>query len=695
MTHPYKNLPEKQFWRLGVEQVERHLMDPCGSPKFTIKRQDKIISVGSCFAQVVAEVLQSKGFNYYVTERGDDLSPEERARKNYGVYSARYGNLYTPRQLLQLLQEAFEGKQPTERIWTEADGRVLDPYRPTIDPDGFASPEGMLASRSDMLSAVRDMVRNADVFVITLGGTECWRSRQDGWVFPLVPGSRGGTFDPEKHEFVNFGFVEALADMVAAFDILRRQNPELKVLLTVSPVQMMATNEDEHVLTASAYAKSVLRAVAGELSKTYDWLQYFPSYELMTGSFAAGAYFNDDTRTINDAGRAHIVRILFDNMVDASERLDEKPEVKLTQHLRKIVCDEEDLANAIEDSATQPPEPPQPQNPEGNAMPVTRDDVIWGFKMLLGRVPKSEETIQAHMGFADVDAFRTQLMTCAEFARNAPYVRAALEDARAEMGQRIPINASMNPVDVDVDPERMAQLWTRIKAAWEGMGEEYPHHSVLTNEDFLPLKFADNEERFWETGEEETSQALETLGKYSTRDTKDMICAEYGCGVGRLSVPMARHFEAYHAMDISQPHLDLAKSRAQECGRENIEFLNVTNLEAMALPSCDLFYSRIVLQHNPPPIIAQILRRAMTSLNPGGIAMFQVPVHKKNYAFSIDTYLKDTEEGLMEMHALPQNKVFEIFRNADCNVLEVREDNATESPTVFVSMTFIVQKASG
>ena len=476
----------------------------------------------------MAKVLQSNGFNYLVPEAAPHLPADEQARRNYGVYSARYGNLFTPKQLRQLLHEAFDGAVPAERVWHQPDGTVLDPYRPLIEPDGFATAQQMTRSRDVMLEAVRTMVRDADVFVYTLGITECWRSTADGWVFPFVPGASGGVFDADKHAFVNFGFAEALDDVKTAFGIIRQHNPRLKVLLTLSPVQMIATYENEHVLTASTYGKSVLRAVAGEIAAQHDWVQYFPSYELMTGSYAAGMYYNEDARTINSAGVAHVVRSLFANMVAQGSPQKPQRTVAVRQGDAHAICDDDVMAGIIARSALNArlsgTNPSSALRSAGDKMPVTREDVIWGYKMFLGRDPESEDVIASHMTIANVGAFRDALMSCEEFTSKLPEVSAQVAALRHSMTQRVPLYAPMNAVDYDPSPEQMGKLWVRIKHAWEALGRAGAHHSVLTNADYLPEKFAENEDGFWKSGEEEVQWVSALIAKYSTADLSDLTC---------------------------------------------------------------------------------------------------------------------------------------------------------------------------
>jgi len=75
-----------------------------------------------------------------VSEPGPSwLSPATRASLGYGTFSARYGNIYTARQLLQLVERAYGRFTPDEPVWRRDDGGYGDPFRPRVEPEGFAS----------------------------------------------------------------------------------------------------------------------------------------------------------------------------------------------------------------------------------------------------------------------------------------------------------------------------------------------------------------------------------------------------------------------------------------------------------------------------------------------------------------------------------------------------------------------------
>ncbi|WP_410209863.1 GSCFA domain-containing protein [Aquirhabdus sp.] len=377
--NPYRGLADYQFWRraierpamkdvdsawrLAIEKSAMHTIDPVLRSGFKIDRQDKVATAGSCFAQHISRTLQKKGFNYFISEKGDlseiDLTADEAQRRNYGVFSARFGNIYTARQLLQLFDRAYGHYTPEESYWVRDDGKLVDPFRPQVEPEGFTSIEDLNADREKHFASVRDMFESLDVLVFTLGLTESWQSRTDGAVFPLAPGVVAGEMDTTRYEFVNFQVADVVADLKGFIGRLLGVNPKAKMLITVSPVPLIATYEDRHVLVSTTYSKSALRAAAEEISLQHSMCEYFPSYEIITGSYTRGEYFESDLRSVKPEGVEHVMRLFLQHYAsdapsiasvlteqsDITHHAKSFSEELLEQNARlaSIVCDEEAL----------------------------------------------------------------------------------------------------------------------------------------------------------------------------------------------------------------------------------------------------------------------------------------------------------------------------------------------------------------
>lgn len=221
---------------------------------------------------------------------------------SYGIYSARYGNIYTARQMRQLAEEAFGLRPVSHGVWPMGN-RFVDVLRPTIDPDGHATPEAVIAHRHYHLERVRGLFLEADILVFTLGLTEAWQYTPTGRILPVCPGTVAGRFDPALYSFLNLTFQEIWEDMVALRSILHAQRgtTPTRMLLTVSPVPLTATASGQHVMQATIYSKSVLRAVAGQMASTFEDVDYFPSYEIVTNPWAEGTRYARNMRSVLDS----------------------------------------------------------------------------------------------------------------------------------------------------------------------------------------------------------------------------------------------------------------------------------------------------------------------------------------------------------------------------------------------------------
>jgi hypothetical protein len=322
--------------------MEFRKVDPVVRSRVKISRQDKVATAGSCFAQHISAALVQNGFQYYVAEEAAGLSAEEARMRHFGVFSARYGNIYTPRQLLQLFDRAYGTFTPSESFWEKKDGHFIDPFRPNIEPTGFESIQELQHSRALHFSAVRDMFENLDVFVFTLGLTEAWRNRVDGAIFPFAPGVVAGALNPTIHEFINLCLLEVVTDIQAFIDKLSQINPRARVILTVSPVPLIATFEDRHVLVSTTYSKSVLRVAAEEICRNNLQCEYFPSYEIITGNYTRGQYFEDDLRSIKAEGVDHVMRLfLYHCSVESSAHEFEQDFNSEHKYVNDTICDEE------------------------------------------------------------------------------------------------------------------------------------------------------------------------------------------------------------------------------------------------------------------------------------------------------------------------------------------------------------------
>lgn len=302
LSHPYEGLPVGAFWKTGVAEANPSALDGIYTKKFPIPANARIATAGSCFAQHVSRQLRKHGYEVLDVEPPPVGLPDHLHQAfGYSMYSARYGNIYTVRQFLQLVQEAAGRRTPANAVW-ERDGRFFDALRPAVEPTGLDSPEEVTAHRRCHVTRVRELFERFDLLILTLGLTEMWVDKKSGTVYPTAPGTIAGVFDERSHEFQNARFGDIIDDFNGIQEglVTIRGGRPFGVILTVSPIPLTATASGGHVLASTAYSKATLRAVAGELATTRADVDYFPAYEIATNPRLRSAAFTANLRSMTD-----------------------------------------------------------------------------------------------------------------------------------------------------------------------------------------------------------------------------------------------------------------------------------------------------------------------------------------------------------------------------------------------------------
>ena len=315
---------------------------------------------------------------------------------------------------------------------------------------------------------------------------------------------------------------------------------------------------------------------------------------------------------------------------------------------------------------------------------VTREEIVLAYRMFLGREMEDEAVIANAVASGLDPAGLGQVMAAsAEFALRHGLNVHALP----------PLDASPNAVETEADAAALARMAAHVGGYWTRAGQAAPHWSVLTEERFLPQNIADNLQAFYAAGAWDAQVLDASLARIGRRAESYRHCVDYGCGVGRVTLQLARRFRQVTGLDISAPHLHLARETFRRAGFEHVTLVHVTPEALMPVESCDLWYSRLVLQHSPPPVAMNILRQAFHSLSIGGVAVFQVPVWIRDYSFRVAAYLAGTPGAEMEMHAIPQRAILELADWQGLVLRDLREDSfLVGKPGAALSNTFVFEK---
>lgn len=303
-----------------------------------------------------------------------------------------------------------------------------------------------------------------------------------------------------------------------------------------------------------------------------------------------------------------------------------------------------------------------------------------------------EELVTAcYRGVLQRDPENQQVVTdrAAQIDRPEDIIRTFLESAEFHQlysNAPPPIELAANyaydtlDIEIDVTPDQLDQMFTRVAAEWKTLGETEPHWSVLTSNDFRSEHIQSNLEAFYDSGQPNVTWMDNMARRNGLTLGAGQTCLELGCGVGRVTLPLANLFDHVHGYDISPGNLAEARAVIEARGVGNITLTQLEAIQEIAdIPEYDALFTVIVLQHNPPPIQKYVLNALLSKLRPGGVAYFQLPTYLPDYTFNAKKYLA-TQAGGMEMHAVPMREVIKMLTANGCELVEVLQDNFTAMP---------------
>lgn len=155
---------------------------------------------------------------------------------------------------------------------------------------------------------------------------------------------------------------------------------------------------------------------------------------------------------------------------------------------------------------------------------------------------------------------------------------------------------------------------------WEKLGATDPYWAVLTDERFhADTLTADNIAEFFARGERDVAAVFAAIEKCIVQDFRPARALDFGCGVGRLVIPMAKRSGEVVGVDVSDAMLSEARRNAERAGAATASFVKGDDALSGIEGKFDLVHSYIVLQHIPVARGEAITRRLLELLVPGGV----------------------------------------------------------------------------
>ena len=157
---------------------------------------------------------------------------------------------------------------------------------------------------------------------------------------------------------------------------------------------------------------------------------------------------------------------------------------------------------------------------------------------------------------------------------------------------------------------------------WENFGTTDPYFGVLSHERFRKANLTtENLEEFFQTGREYVDTILTNVRTHMNPDFSPRRALEFGCGVGRLLIPLSQVAEEVVGVDVSDSMLTLATKNCEERSIANVRFLKADDQLSSLTGKFDFIHSYIVFQHIPVRRGECIFKRLLGHMEDGGIGV--------------------------------------------------------------------------
>lgn len=177
---------------------------------------------------------------------------------------------------------------------------------------------------------------------------------------------------------------------------------------------------------------------------------------------------------------------------------------------------------------------------------------------------------------------------------------------------------------------RISNRLTRIgidpDEEWERVGQTEPYYGVLESDELKGRRPPEeNLAEFFSSGERDVEVLLMKIRSTVHPDFAPNVALDYGCGVGRVLIPLARQCKKVVGVDISDSMMAEAK---QNCGRFNVtnaEFVKADDVLSRVQGTVDFVHTHEVLQHIPVKRGMVVIESLVDHLESGGVGYIQFP----------------------------------------------------------------------
>lgn len=244
---------------------------------------------------------------------------------------------------------------------------------------------------------------------------------------------------------------------------------------------------------------------------------------------------------------------------------------------------------------------------------------------------------------------------------------------------------------------------SKIEENWEEYGKQNAYYAVLTEEKYRDQNLNESVlADFFASGEEHATRVWTEIETHLTADFRPRRGLDFGCGVGRLTIPLARRCGEIIGVDIAENMLVEARRNCERQNIANAEFVKGDDDLSRLAGEFDFIHSFIVFQHIKPELGLKIAEKMIQSLATGGIGVLHF-TYKNKAPLASQRRVKlyravpflhkirnlvlrrndDPLVSLVPMNVYSVNEIFDLLRNNDCHTCSVRFSDHNFDGAVF------------
>lgn len=272
------------------DAIASHILPGCAPDSPIIQQRSHITAIGSCFAQYVRDELARRGFMVSGAQPdGRQVTPRFLQEQSAYVIICGPG-LNNTDVIRQQFEWAWTGDYDTAGAWFDEDHKLRLP-------------------EPEIRDATKAIFNRTDVYILTLGLSEAWYLKRNGsCCWRAIPESM---YHPDLYGFKVLSVKENVSNLMRIVHLISHFRPEAQMILTLSPVPLMATFRPMSCIVANAASKATLRAAIDEVMREeLPKVHYFPSYEIVQQLYGPAAY-TEGNRHVTDA----VIRRIMDAFV--------------------------------------------------------------------------------------------------------------------------------------------------------------------------------------------------------------------------------------------------------------------------------------------------------------------------------------------------------------------------------------------